>query len=114
MYAGRQDLADKIFWLCKPCDAWVGCKPGTDIPHGVLADEETRFERRWLHDVLDPLWKEGHMSRSEVYAWIACKLGIRDEICHAGHMSAELCREAIFVCTERLILCRAKKKKDQE
>lgn len=37
IYPHRQDLWDKKIWECAPCEALVGCHPGTIKPLGRLA-----------------------------------------------------------------------------
>src|SRR5689334_11179313 len=36
VYPERKDLAERQFWVCWACDAWVGCHSGTDKPFGPL------------------------------------------------------------------------------
>jgi hypothetical protein len=58
VYPHRPDLAEKWFWLCAPCDAYVGTHSGTTVALGTLAKAPLRRARRKLHDLLlDPLWK---------------------------------------------------------
>ncbi|MGI9484760.1 MAG: zinc-finger-containing protein [Geminicoccaceae bacterium] len=58
IYPHRPDLADKQIWKCDPCQATVGCHPGTLNPLGHAADEPTRKARSNLHDLrLDLIWK---------------------------------------------------------
>lgn len=72
IYPHRPDLADKKFWLCAPCDAYVGCHAagvwvpdmGPDkvtsdgtLPMGRLANAELRAAKRAAHDAFDPTWK---------------------------------------------------------
>jgi len=33
-------------WLCKPCDAYVGCHNNTERPLGTLANKELRTARK--------------------------------------------------------------------
>lgn len=48
VYPHRSDLAHKRFWLCKPCDAWVGTHRDSKkhLPLGRLADKELREAKR--------------------------------------------------------------------
>ncbi len=42
VYPHRPDLQAKQFWLCGPCDAYVGCHKNSDTPLGRLANAELR------------------------------------------------------------------------
>lgn len=44
-------------YLCRDCNAYVGCHKGTKIPLGLPANEETRNWRMKAHAMFDPLWK---------------------------------------------------------
>lgn len=79
-------------YLCMSCGAFVGCHPYSVYPLGVMADKETRSMRRALHAMIDPLWKEPAMTRSEVYHMMAGLMGSRDF--HIGELSKEECARA--------------------
>ena len=98
IYPFRPDLHARHFYLCAPCNAWVGCHPGTTKPLGVLADAETRQARIQAHDVFDPIWKTGRLTRTEAYAWLAAELRIDREKCHISMFGTELCRQTVRVC----------------
>lgn len=108
MYRNRPDLADKVIWLCRPCDAWVGSHPGTDIPLGRLANAELRRAKMAAHAAFDPLWQarvaageSKKKARNGAYEWLAGALGIPRETCHIGMMDAALCRRVVEVCRAR-------------
>ncbi len=98
LYPHRDDLAHKLFWLCKPCGAYVGCHPGSEEPLGRLADMETRAARVSAHDAFDALWKTRGMSRGDAYRWLAGALGLPKDACHIGRFSVEQCRQAVRAC----------------
>ena len=85
VYPHRPDLADKRFWVCQPCDTRVGCHPGTDRPLGRMANAQTRALKSKAHEAFDPLWRDGAMTRSAAYAWLAGSLGLREA--HMGSLS---------------------------
>lgn len=101
IYPHRRDLYEKLFYLCKPCDAYVGCHPGTINPLGRLANAELRKAKNGAHAVFDPKWREGGMKRQHAYKWLSEQLGISREECHIGMMDVDLCRRVVEVCTAR-------------
>lgn len=72
IYPHRDDLAYLNFWICRPCNAFVGChKNGTfKTPLGLAANQELRSLRSQIHAVIDPAWKFYGYKRSEVYSII--------------------------------------------
>lgn len=106
IYPHRDDLAHKKFWLCAPCNAWVGCHDagvgqgdGTK-PLGVLANAYGRAARRDAHQAFDLLWNGGPMSRKNAYAWLAKSLDIRTEDCHIGHFNESRCARVVELVNE--------------
>lgn len=78
MYPHRPDLSSLPFWRCDTCRNFVGCHHKTKnrtVPLGCIPTKELKKARQYIHGILDPLWKEGGMTRREVYALIAKKLG---------------------------------------
>lgn len=76
IYPGRDDLAERPFWKCDPCDNYVGCHWQTDHPTrplGSIATPDLRRERREIHRILNPLCKQ--MGRKAVYADISAHIG---------------------------------------
>ena|SRR5258708_6187380 len=113
MYAHRPDLAEKQFWVCMPCDAYVGCEGKTTKPLGTPANAELRSARMKLHNLrLDPLWQHAEQcglyspedpkaiaiirntARVRVYAYLAWKLGLSREECHTAQFDITECRRA--------------------
>lgn len=106
---GRKHFADKNFYVCKPCSAWVGCHPGTKVPLGIPANGELRANRAVVHGMFDPLWeakaRREKMSKAEArgkgYAWLAKQMGITDRReCHIGKFDLDQCRQAINILNE--------------
>lgn len=98
IYPHRPDLAAKKFYQCKPCDAHVGCHPGTEKALGRLANAELRKAKMAAHAAFDPLWKNGERKRRSAYAWLAKELGIEEKQCHIGMFDVEMCRRVVEVC----------------
>jgi hypothetical protein len=107
IYAGRGSWDGKKFWVCEPCNAWVGCHDRNkrygrvgDEPLGRLANKELREAKMKAHLAFDPIWKEKSMKRKEAYAWLAKKLGIPAEECHIGMFDVDMCREVVIVMSD--------------
>ena len=85
-------------YYCKDCDTYVGCHQNTKKPLGTMANRELREWRKKAHKVFDPLWKQGKITRKELYKQISKKLG--KEI-HIGESNIEQCKDIIEAVTER-------------
>lgn len=105
LYPRRKDLHHLNFWLCEPCDAYVGChaenpslgEDGTR-PLGRLANAALRAAKQRAHAAFDPIWKTGLMTRLKAYRWLARELGIEDEACHIGEFDIAQCDAVISAC----------------
>lgn len=95
VYPHRPDLFGLWTWVCRPCDARVGCRRGTQTPLGTLAGPRLRKARSEAHSAFDPLWQSGLMSRSAAYAWLGGRLGLTPELCHIGRMDERDCRRTV-------------------
>lgn len=98
IYPHRPDLSNKFFYLCSPCDAYVGCHPGTTNPLGRPANAELRRAKSAAHRAFDPLWQSGQMTRSGAYSWLATQLGIKKSCCHIGMFSLSECQRTVELC----------------
>ena len=103
IYPHRQDLRSLRFWVCDPCDAYVGChkagmsdnNPDGTKPLGLAADAELRRLRQQVHGAVDPLWqnaKQKGRARQAVYKAltnIGHRLGFVDigTSFHSSHLS---------------------------
>lgn len=84
-------------WACIPCDAYVGVhknRPGNE-PLGRLANGKLRALRQKAHAAFDPLWKDGHMTRSQAYFYLQRILGIRKSEAHIARFDEARCRELL-------------------
>lgn len=88
-----------MIYLCRnsQCSALVHCHPGSTTPLGTMADGNTRRLRKFAHDVFDPLWQEGLMTRSAAYTWLAHKLDIPEDKCHIAMFNADQCQRVVEV-----------------
>jgi hypothetical protein len=97
-------------WECLgQCEAYVGCHPDGE-PLGTLANRQLRIDRRRVHDVFDPLWRDIHLAypgipvrvghvrhimRVRAYEWLAEQLGMQFEDCHIAKFNRDRCAIAI-------------------
>jgi len=102
VYPHREDLKDKIFYECLPCEARVGCHNGTDKPLGSLANLELRRVRSAAHGFFDDLWRKGHMSRNDAYIGLAFELNIPFKFAHIGQFNIEQSKKTIIWAKEKL------------
>ena len=104
VYPGRLDLANKVIFICQPCDARVGTHPD-GRPLGELANKKLRELRMKVHSLLDPMWRSGPATRREAYSGLAHALGIRDSDCHVGQFREDMCLKAIEIleCFRRVL-----------
>lgn len=105
IYPHRSDLTERKFWLCEPCDAYVGTHENSKrhAPYGTPANRELRYWRWIVHDAFDPLWKKGSdrqlfRNRKQAYAWLAKQLGMPVGKCHIGEFNVEACQLAKQAC----------------
>lgn len=105
VYPMRPELQQAMYWICWGCDAWVPCIPGTDTPHGTIANHATRMLRSAVHEALEPLWRakmerdgcEKHVARSAAYEWLAGLLSIPIEQCHVRFFDEATCRRVLEI-----------------
>lgn len=98
IYPHRPDLKHKVIYACFPCDAYVGCHPGTDRPLGLLANAELRAARQAAHAAFDPIWRGTAVSRTKAYAWLAQALQLETRRCHIGMFDIALCQRVVELC----------------
>lgn len=58
------------------------------------------YSRMAAHAAFDPIWKDGHMLRSEAYRWLADRLGITKGECHIVNFDDRTCRKVTLLCDE--------------
>ena len=88
-------------YLCEPCDAYVGCHPGSTKPVGRLANAELRRMQTAAREVFNQVWQSGDKSRPGAFLWLAAKLGIPGAECHINLFDVETCLRVITICNER-------------
>lgn len=69
-------IAKRIFWQCPHCKQFVGSHKRNGKPLGCIPTQKLKRMRQNVHAVLDPLYKGGMISRSQLYKMMAEHLGI--------------------------------------
>lgn len=100
IYPHREDLYYKHFYLCKSCNAYVGCHQDTNTPYGTPANENLRKLRNQAHKVFDKLWTSKLLTRFEAYKALANYMELHVNDTHIGMFNERQCEEAI-VFSER-------------
>lgn len=91
-----------MIWLCRDCDAYVGCHKNSRKPLGRLADAKTRNARKltknlFIEKCLNGNWKCEKNLKVSAYHWLSSQLGITREQCHFGDFDIEMCRKVYRV-----------------
>lgn len=120
LYAHRPELADKQFYRCVPCEAWVGVHAMTGAPLGTLANSKLRKARSAAHAVFDPVWnfpaqhawlvgckgtskKKKSLGyyivkyRTQAYEQLAKLMDLPVEMCHIAMFNEDQCQQAIVL-----------------
>ncbi len=101
-----------MVYLCKGCDAYTGCKTGTDKPLGRLANKELRNKKKEAHKYFDAIWKEKLKrrriergeeyqeiyARSSGYKWLSTQLNITFKECNLGLFDIDMCQKVVDIC----------------
>ena len=98
VYPKHPHLHHKYFYLCSPCNAYVGCHPNTTVPLGRLANAELRRYKLLSHNAFDKLWKSGTYTRSNAYKLLGEKMGLVASECHIGMFTIQQCKQVIAIC----------------
>lgn len=80
-------------YLCRDCDAYVGCYTGTTTSLGMLANKELREAKKRAHHYFDQLWMPNRNRRYKTYTWLSQQLDIPREITHIGMSDVEQCNK---------------------
>lgn len=94
-------------YICRPCNAFVGCHNGTTIALGRLADARLREAKKAAHSAFDRLWNRrtnpaAPMSRHKAYSWLSETLGIDREYTHIGMFDIDTCNAVVAACQQFL------------
>lgn len=89
---GRNYGKSIMVWLCRKCNAYVGCHNNTRKPLGTMANKELREWRIKVHALFDPLWKTGKMRREKAYGILRSYFGYE---VHIGESDIEMCKKIV-------------------
>jgi hypothetical protein len=95
IYGPGYQYSAGLYWICRPCEAYVGCHKGTKDPMGSMAKPELRRMRMKAHAAFDVIWKTKRMKRKDAYAMLAHDLGIPFHSCHIAYFDEEQCRKTV-------------------
>lgn len=93
VYGKRFGKSFMMRW-CEPCDARGGCHQNTQKPLGTMADAHLRGARAGMHELFDPLWKSGLMTRNEAYRRLHEAAGYE---VHFGETTLESCAKLVTI-----------------
>lgn len=116
IYPHRPDLYHLRFWVCAPCDAYVGTHVNSNAkPFGRLANEELRKAKSSVHSVFDPIWKQWikehnvskALARNKGYELLALAMDMHPSKCHIGMFDLADCAQALSIIHSRrdLLFC---------
>lgn len=92
-------------YICRPCDAYVGCHKGTTRALGRVANAELRYWKHQAHEAFDKLWKGDTkvMDRGMCYEFLSEELEIPPEYTHIGMFKVETCKRVVEICNKVLV-----------
>jgi hypothetical protein len=109
LYPAKPELANKHYFACRNCDAWIGCKDGTWEPVGRLADADLRRAKQSVHAAVEPILTSvmsthnltKSQARAAIYRWIATELDIADGNANIGDFDLKQCEIVLLICDHR-------------
>lgn len=90
-------------YICRPCNAYVGCYKGTHKALGRLANRELRETKKKAHHYFDQLWKPQVQKRPLEYLWLSQQLEIPKEFTHIGMSNTNQCNRIIELSINKLL-----------
>lgn len=98
---GRRYGISYMCYYCSDCDYYVGCHQNTRRPLGTMVGKELRRLRMDVHVKIDPLWKNGSISRKDLYARISSVIG---KTYHTGEADEETCKKILALDVTQFLL----------
>ena len=84
-----------MIWLCRECDAYVGCHRNTRTSLGTMANAATRKWRKLAHAMVDPIWRNKRLTRGQTYEYMSRYLGFD---VHIGKADVKICKQIVHFC----------------
>lgn len=100
-------------YSCADCHASVGCHSHTLSPLGLMAQRSVRRLRVQAHVAFDPIWKDGFMTRTEAYEWLAETFGLAYSELHIGNMTKEQLETTIRISRQQHTVLKRRREKEQ-
>ena len=109
LYPAKPELANKHYFACRNCDAWIGCKDGTWEPVGRLANAALRRAKQTVHAAVEPILATAmsthkltkSQARTAIYRWIATELDIAGGSANIGDFDLKQCGIVLLICEHR-------------
>lgn len=79
-----------------------------------VRDRRATDARKEAHRHFDRLWREGHMTRSDAYAWLAFKMEMPMDDAHMGMMTDAECRKVVQLSKDRLQIFRFERQRKRQ
>ena len=66
----------------------------------TFRQDDLKSLRTYTHNAFDALWKNGDLSRTEAYEWLADAMGLSAKKAHIALFSAKQCHELLDLLAE--------------
>lgn len=93
-FSSTPTTENKYYWICSPCNEWVGCHKNSGRPLGTPAKENLRILRAQVRKLFDSYQQKTNISRNEANRWLSRKLNCRIHECHIGYFNESMCNRA--------------------
>lgn len=101
IYEHRNDLGNRRYWQCIPCDAFTGADEKNFAPVGTMANPELRKARAAAYAAFHPIWQSGAMSRNAAYRWLAEALHLPKPLVHINRFDVATCARVVEIVSRR-------------
>ena len=98
---GKNAKPDTFLYVCDrypACDSYVAAHTKSGLPMGTPANKTLRNKRIAAHKALDRIWKNGYMTKEQVYIWLQAKLDMPANVMHIGKLNEYYCNRIIYEC----------------
>jgi hypothetical protein len=103
VYGGRSFGLWPYVYLCRSCGAYVSLHPKTDLPTGVMADDETRKARQVAKMPFKTLERVMFKNqRGAAYQWLSTAADIPLEFTHFSMFDEETSHRVMHICYDQL------------